>query len=264
VALQLSDKDVAALYAVMTVLLTPLSYDDRDEWERAVSSALQILGVDSDATGPSPPELNKRKQMLRLMAPALHAGVTSYAGLARWQASLVSFIDSAPIGVTLFTPGAASIHENTALRTLLAGDPERIRVRSEISRVCSRVSAIAARRALVDALNATVQEIRTVVGRYRITVTLVEAGLLTSQTSVMAITERVVPIRVEAQEVATRFGLTHREAEVAHLMRSGFSNREIASALGISINTARRHTERVLAKLDVHSRIAAAVRLNGN
>jgi DNA-binding CsgD family transcriptional regulator len=51
------------------------------------------------------------------------------------------------------------------------------------------------------------------------------------------------------------FGLTHRELEVAQLLRLRRSNTELASTLGISEHTARHHTENVLAKLGLHSRM---------
>jgi DNA-binding CsgD family transcriptional regulator len=56
-------------------------------------------------------------------------------------------------------------------------------------------------------------------------------------------------------------GLTPREIEVAMLLSEGCSNRTIAHRLGISQHTARHHTQRVLAKLGVHSRAEAGARL---
>jgi non-specific serine/threonine protein kinase len=52
--------------------------------------------------------------------------------------------------------------------------------------------------------------------------------------------------------------LTRREREVALLVARGLSNREIASVLVITEGTARVHVERVLAKLDLHSRAQLA------
>ena len=48
--------------------------------------------------------------------------------------------------------------------------------------------------------------------------------------------------------------LSRREREVSELLARGYSNKEIVATLGISPHTARRHTERVMAKLKVHSR----------
>lgn len=51
-----------------------------------------------------------------------------------------------------------------------------------------------------------------------------------------------------------RFQLTPRESDVARLLADRLSNFEIARRLGISVHTVRRHSERVLSKLEIHSR----------
>jgi non-specific serine/threonine protein kinase len=56
----------------------------------------------------------------------------------------------------------------------------------------------------------------------------------------------------------TEPSLTPREREVLRLLAEGRSNQEIADALAISLLTAKTHVARVLAKLDLPSRSAAA------
>ena len=58
-----------------------------------------------------------------------------------------------------------------------------------------------------------------------------------------------------------RYGLTRREAQVAKLLAVGRSNRAIARELSISQHTARHHTQRILGKLQVHSRGEAGAKL---
>ena len=58
-----------------------------------------------------------------------------------------------------------------------------------------------------------------------------------------------------------RYGFTRREREVARLLAQGKSNAAIARELRISAHTARHHTQRVLAKLAVHSRAEAGAKL---
>jgi DNA-binding CsgD family transcriptional regulator len=53
-------------------------------------------------------------------------------------------------------------------------------------------------------------------------------------------------------------GLTHRQAEVLHLIWLGSSNADIAHTLAISEHTVRHHLEDVYRRLDVSSRTAAA------
>jgi len=57
-----------------------------------------------------------------------------------------------------------------------------------------------------------------------------------------------------ARDLRRAFGLTPREAEVAHLLAQGHSGKGIARRLGVKTCTARRHTEKVLMKLGIHSR----------
>lgn len=61
--------------------------------------------------------------------------------------------------------------------------------------------------------------------------------------------------------VRQRFGLTPRESDVASRLAAGASSREVAESLGMSVHTARRHTERVLQKCNVRRRSAVAAAL---
>jgi two-component system response regulator DevR len=56
--------------------------------------------------------------------------------------------------------------------------------------------------------------------------------------------------------------LTERELEVLALVGSGLDNRKIAEKLYVSVTTVRSHVQHVLAKLDLHSRLQAAVLAN--
>jgi len=49
------------------------------------------------------------------------------------------------------------------------------------------------------------------------------------------------------------FGLTGREREVARLLVSGLTYKEMAEALNLSANTVATHVKGILAKLDVPS-----------
>jgi DNA-binding NarL/FixJ family response regulator len=59
---------------------------------------------------------------------------------------------------------------------------------------------------------------------------------------------------------ATRAGgLTDREEEVLSCMREGLSNADVAVRLGVTPNTVRNHVQRILYKLDVHTKLEAVV-----
>jgi DNA-binding NarL/FixJ family response regulator len=53
--------------------------------------------------------------------------------------------------------------------------------------------------------------------------------------------------------------LTHRELDILKLVARGRLNREIASELFISENTVRNHIRNILDKLQMHSRMEAAM-----
>lgn len=63
-------------------------------------------------------------------------------------------------------------------------------------------------------------------------------------------------IGFRAPELAAAYGLTPRQAHIAHLLARRATNAEIAVELQISRHTARHHTEQVLTKLGVRSRAA--------
>jgi two-component system, NarL family, response regulator DevR len=56
--------------------------------------------------------------------------------------------------------------------------------------------------------------------------------------------------------------LTERELEILALIGSGLDNRMIAEKLYVSVTTVRSHIQHLLAKLDLHSRVQAAVLAN--
>jgi DNA-binding CsgD family transcriptional regulator len=72
---------------------------------------------------------------------------------------------------------------------------------------------------------------------------------------------QATPEETLGARLESEFGLTARELDVALLLARGHSNTTIAQRLAISPHTVRHHTQKVLAKLGVHSRSAACARL---
>lgn len=62
--------------------------------------------------------------------------------------------------------------------------------------------------------------------------------------------------RADTDEAAAKTPLTPREREVLTYIAEGYTNREIAEALVISIKTVDRHRENIMNKLDLHNRVA--------
>ena len=61
-------------------------------------------------------------------------------------------------------------------------------------------------------------------------------------------------LSAEAETIRERFGISPRQAEVAAMLARRMTDKEIATRLGISRHTARRHVELVMIRLRVHSR----------
>ena len=77
-----------------------------------------------------------------------------------------------------------------------------------------------------------------------------------------AITERLVRagVGLQVDTEAPREQLTAREAEVVRLMAGGYSNREIAEALGTAEGTVKNHVSSILAKFGVRDRTRAVLK----
>jgi DNA-binding NarL/FixJ family response regulator len=77
-----------------------------------------------------------------------------------------------------------------------------------------------------------------------------------------AVTERLLragsALRPSAER--PREALTTREAEVVRLMAGGYSNREIAQALGTAEGTIKNHVSSILAKFGVRDRTRAVLK----
>lgn len=65
------------------------------------------------------------------------------------------------------------------------------------------------------------------------------------------------------EELQSRFDLTDRQLVVTRLLAEGCSNVELAARLGISVNTARNHTEHVMRKLGTSKRARIGPILRG-
>jgi DNA-binding NarL/FixJ family response regulator len=79
-----------------------------------------------------------------------------------------------------------------------------------------------------------------------------------------AVTERIlrglVQPRRDREPIAPADRLTERETEVLRLMAGGYSNREIAGALGVGEGTVKNHISSILSKMGVRDRTRAVLK----
>jgi DNA-binding NarL/FixJ family response regulator len=79
-----------------------------------------------------------------------------------------------------------------------------------------------------------------------------------------AVTERVLRglehVRRDFESLNQPDPLTKRELEILRLMAGGYSNREIAEALGTAEGTVKNHASSILSKLGVRDRTRAVLK----
>jgi DNA-binding CsgD family transcriptional regulator len=200
--------------------------------------------------------LARRKDLLHLLYPAYAAGMRTFLAFRHRQFALSRMAESTVLGVVFFDGSCRVRQENEYFQNLVAAEPDRARVRAEVARIARNSLTLVRYPAVSE--QCTSDRIHTSSGCYRITAMVIDEQWSGDSTAVVAIVERVTRGAVAAAR------LTPRELEIAQLVRAGMTTREIADCLAISVNTARRHVERILAKLDVHNRTAAAMKLFGS
>jgi DNA-binding CsgD family transcriptional regulator len=207
--------------------------------------------------------VRRRKQLMRLLFPAFRAGMDTFLRFRRNLASLTALTEGAGIGVVTFTPSERVGRENDHFRALMSNEPERERVRSEVKRAARGAIDLGTLGDRGSHSRRANSEVRTSAGRYRIAAAPFGGESAGEPMVSVALVERRADRPLGARELSSRFSLTRREIEAALLLRHGLPTRKIAVELGVSVNTARRHVDKILLKLDVSNRTAAAAKIFG-
>lgn len=272
--LQLSVTDWDELFDANVVRRTPFYHEVvrpqgllapvvmmRDTGVGALPAALSVYFASERAADKHAP---RRKELLRLLFPAFFAGLSTYLAFRHNRAALVALAEDAATGVLFFDDRGALKRENVFFQQLMCCEPARDRVRAESARVVREVLHSPAVTGLARGIRRAHSTVRTAAAHYRIAATFLEAEWSYETVTAVVLVDRIEGKAADARYLAEQFSLTQREIEAAQLLRSGMSSRQIAADLGISVNTARRHIERILLKLDVHNRTAAAAKLSGD
>jgi DNA-binding CsgD family transcriptional regulator len=208
---------------------------------------------------------DKGLALMTLLIPSFLGGIEMQLRLASHWASLSATIDRSDEALLVFDLNGLNIHSNIAANRVFQGEPQRDRLTIAINTLVKAMALRylpASKRQPSFSLDATA----TVSGAqktYHLRAAYLGLGILRGDTSIVVTVTPAEIGHLTDQEVRQKFDLTNREVQVAHLLARLMSAREIASALGVSLSTARRHTERVLAKLGVHSRREVAAVLRG-
>lgn len=230
-----------------------------------MGEALICLAYDD----PAPPPFGEDgMKLLQALYPAFQAGVSTLNRLEAQRTALAATLDTLEDAILVCDMHGAEIYRNRALLTLLRADPEEARLLAEMRYVARQLGPQAgfpSSFGLPLSSSFAQRETHTQTARYRLRTSFVPPAIITVEGAILVMLEPVKPGAVATlptpDELRQRYGLTKREAEVALLLAEGLSNDELADRLFISPHTARRHTERVLDKLELTSRKALAYKL---
>ena len=197
--------------------------------------------------------------LMALIRPGLRAAAQTWTDFAGRRRARHQFIDESTEALAICDRSGAITHRNPALALLLASEPAGATIETAIRAMASALGKPAddaghlmarASRALEHALTAGRD-------RYVLRATSIEA-LVGVPGAIQVHVRRLTTRRPRVETLRRRYALTERESQVALLLAEGKSNRGIGETLGISEHTARRHTEKVLAKLRLTSRSQVA------
>lgn len=201
--------------------------------------------------------------VLGILYPAFAAGTRAVATFDAHRQVLGRTIDALDIPCALYTAEGACMHATPALRALLADAQLGPLLRQTMCAAARAVGydlrdAAAPRLKEPDAVACVVRDRGMT---YRLLVTSVGVEGVGSSAILLVRVTSSQPLLPSEAMLRQQYGLTTREAEIARYIAEGLTSHAIADRCGLSPHTVRRHTERVFARLGVHSRAAVAARV---
>jgi DNA-binding CsgD family transcriptional regulator len=202
--------------------------------------------------------------MLRMLLPALEAGVAGRVRLGWLRRTLHEAFDAVQDGLELRDAAGRLLHANVALTRIVKGDPQSERISDAMEHVCSALRGTLRSSpgyGAITALDAVTRDVRTDHARYRVRGQFVSSSTFGAGTTIIISVAQLTPSPPSLEALQERWELTPQEARVALLLAQGHSNARIAEELQLGAATTRHYTEAVFLKLRVHSRAEAARRI---
>lgn len=207
---------------------------------------------------------DRGRAILELLLPAFIAGAEALHRLGAHRAALAGSLDALGLALLVIDEAGRVVHRTPALTQLLANDPDGTRLLGEMAQAAGALARLGMepRRSPVPGQRsgdgsghpgAVARDVHTRLGRYRLRATTVSPELFARAPVVLVTAERAGPEPLDTESLRDRCGLTPAQIRVARLLAERRRIAEVAATLGISIHTARRHTEAVRQKLGVRS-----------
>jgi len=219
---------------------------------------------------PGTPQFGERGvSLLSLLLPAFKAGVRDLVRYSRQRESLTIHLDSLAEGIRVCDLAGRTVHQNPAFTVLIESEREPEKLERAIFDVVHTLIGLSRERALRDspalAGKRLVQEVHCPRASYEVRGSYLGRELLGAELRVAISLSKVAPhTTLSDTALQEKFGLTIRELEVARRLSHGLSTKEIAASCGISLHTARRHTEKVFQKLGVRNRSQVGPKLRAD
>lgn len=201
--------------------------------------------------------------LIRMLEPLLRSAANTWNELASRRSALVTLIDESSDGLALYNSQNRLLHSNRALDRMVIEGKGAQALLDATMRLARAFGGMMQRNDPHDLDGAFERVVESNGHKWTLRATRADAVFGRDEVTLVRVRPQVAAVMSEAQ-LARRFGLTRREAEVAALLGAGASNKEIVSRLGVTEFTARRHTENVLRKLGVDSRAKVALALRGS
>jgi DNA-binding CsgD family transcriptional regulator len=220
------------------------------------------LGVLRDAYE-DPPFDARARALMRFLLPAFRAGVRTVLRLGAERALLGSLLDASGKRLLLCDERGRPVQASAALDRSLAADFERATIGRHMHDLARATCGLGANgNGASTAMERTGERVfSTARGSYRLSASLAgEPG--PPPHGVLVLLEPLFREPLPDAELRERFGLTTQEIRIAREIADNRRNDEVSRRLDISPHTARRHTEHVLDKLGIASRVQVADRIS--
>jgi len=205
---------------------------------------------------------------LGLLLPAFKAGVRDLVRYSHHRVSLSSHLDSLIEGIRICDLDGRVVHQNPAFTSAVTGTQIERQAEAAIAEIINELGTLTRDRhgSVMALAGAQVQrEITTNTSTYEVRGSFLGRELLGTEVRIAISLQRRFPRASLSDAVLQeQFGLTEREVQVARCLARGDTSKEIAQKCGMSPHTARRHTEKIFAKLGVRNRSQIGPKLRGD
>jgi DNA-binding CsgD family transcriptional regulator len=215
------------------------------------------------------PEFGERGvALLSMLLPAFKAGVRDFVRYFNQRDSLTTHLDSLNVGIRICDLDGSTVHQNPAFTAALATEGVSQNMEKASAEILRELVTFMREKSINGPALAgfrVTREVHVPLASFEIRGTFLGRELHGAEQQIAIWVDRMVQATTLSDRVLKeRFSLTTRELEVARCLAQGQSTKELAQSCGISLHTARRHTEKVFAKLKVRNRSQVGPKLRGS